>query len=128
MLLRRPQGEGPFSLQSFGPCPKCFGSVADLPKHVNYRCSLREKSDHHTSRGSLKTKRETLVGKHKDASELLRNEVFPKMLSDHTSFVAKNDPIILGLGNLWMKRSVKNKLRRASYTSQEIRSAARLPE
>ena len=70
----------------------------------------------------------TLVGKHKDASELLRNEVFPKMLADHTSFVAKNDPIIVELGNLWIKRSVKNKLRWASYTSQEMRSAARLLE
>ena len=80
MLLRRSQGEGPFSLQSFGPCPKCFGWVADLAKHsMNYRCLLREKSDQHTSRGSLKTKSETLVGKHKDASELLRIEVFPKM-------------------------------------------------
>ena len=128
MLLRRPQGEGPFSLKSFGTCPKCFGWVADLAKHANYRCSIREKSDQHTSRGSLKTKSETLVGKHKDASELLRNEVYPKMLSDHMSFMAKNDPIIVELGNLWMKRSVKNKLRWASYTRQKMQSAARLLE
>ena len=50
------------------------------------------------------------------------------MLSDHTSIVAKNDPIVVGLGNLWMKRSVKDKLRRVSYTSQEMPSAARLLE
>ena len=42
--------------------------------------------------------------------------------------MAKNDTITVELGNLWMKRSVKNKLRRAGYTSQKMRSAARLLE
>ena len=93
MLLRRPQGDGPFSLQLLW----MDGRFSQT------RMFVLEKSEH-TSRGSLKTKSETLVGKHKDASELLWNEVFPKMLSDHTSFVAKNDPIIVGLRNLWMKR------------------------
>ena len=48
------------------------------------------------------------------------------MRNDQVAKVARNDPLIIGLGNMWMKRNVGNRAMRRYYTSSIMRLVAKL--
>jgi hypothetical protein len=60
------------------------------------------------------------------ASKQLISQVFPIMTNDNLSKIAQEDPLIVGLGNFWLRENIGNKLKRKNYTSQKMRGAARL--
>ncbi len=54
-------------------------------------------------------------------SKPLREEVFPIMWYDDVGTLAREDPTIVSLGNMWMQRNIGNKLMRKHYTSAVMR-------
>ena len=48
------------------------------------------------------------------------------MRNDQVAKVARNDPLIIGLGNMWMKRNVGNRAMRRYYTSSIMWLVAKL--
>lgn len=60
------------------------------------------------------------------ATSALVNEVFCKMNQDDIGMIAREDNLIVRLGNMWMEKNIGNKLKRAKYTSQIMRMVARL--
>jgi hypothetical protein len=61
-----------------------------------------------------------------EASPALQREVFSIMLNDEVGTLARKDPLIISIGNLWLERNVGNKLMRASYTSAIMRLCANM--
>ena len=56
----------------------------------------------------------------------LVQEVFPIMRNDNLAKIAKNDAVIVSLGNQWMQRNIGNRIMRKYYTSSVMRLAAQL--
>lgn len=48
------------------------------------------------------------------------------MSNDQAGSVARQDELILRLGNQWLQKNIGNRLKRAKYTSQVMRLAARM--
>ena len=61
-----------------------------------------------------------------EADPLLRQEVFTRMRHDEVGAIARNDRMIVRLGNMWIKRNIGNELKRGKYTSQVMRLVATL--
>ncbi|XP_069114279.1 uncharacterized protein [Argopecten irradians] len=59
-------------------------------------------------------------------SQKLVSEVYTIMSRDDVTECAKGDPLIVSLGNNWLKRNMGNKLKRKYYSSSRMRGAARL--
>lgn len=53
------------------------------------------------------------------------HEVFPTMTIDENTKIAQRGPIILGLGESWLRRSYSKKLKRANTTSSRMSLASR---
>lgn len=124
ILERRPVGK--FHMKDYGPCPNCFLWVSKrlLKKH---QISCSAKKPFKTNSSSLITQSDTLAGKITDtASKVLVNEVFTKMKMDRVGQVAREDPLIIHLGNQWIQKNVGNKLKRGAYTSAIMRLVARM--
>ena len=124
LLTRRPDSE--FTSVDFGPCPKCreWMLKTSLPKHQK-KCNSPDKTKR--SRKDILPQSEMISGRlSSSASKLLREEVFKIMTADEISKVAQNDPLIVMLGESWLRRNLSNKLKRKYYSSQRMRVNARL--
>ena len=124
LLCRRPTDI--LCANDFGPCPLCRDWVRldNIKKH-NEKCKDSDKR--------RMTKRELLL--HSDiisgritgkASTLLQKEVISTMRNDDITKVAQADPVIVSLGESWLRRSIDNIGKRKYYASQHMRLCARL--
>ncbi|XP_069109552.1 uncharacterized protein [Argopecten irradians] len=124
LLERRPTKA--FNLSDFGPCPKCLLWIAKklMRKHQK-SCVVRGTG---TAASSMLITQSDIISKRltAEASENLVTEVFQVMLNDEVGKVAREDPLLIHLGNIWMEKNVDNKLKRGCYTSQILRLVARL--
>ena len=136
MLLSRRIGteEARFNCMDYGPCPHCFEwlRITIIPRHSK---SCPGKSNDNSkaacattnTKGALLVQSNIISGRVSDcASQLLIKEVFPIMTNDKVSLLAQEDPLIITLGNLCMRKNVGNKLMRKYYTSCVMRLASRL--
>jgi hypothetical protein len=126
ILERRPTA--PFDVAKYGPCPHCFGwlRLSVIDRHQS-KCPGKKGELTRYSRGQLLVQSSIVCGRMGEtASQKLLSEVFPIMLNDRISEVAKSDPLIVMLGNLWLQRNVGNKVMRKYYTSSVMRLSARL--
>ena len=124
ILSRRPVQT--FQSQNYGPCPKCREWMM---KNSIHRHQVKCKSPDQTkvSKKNLLLQSNILSGRFKStASKLLCDEVFSSMTNDDISEIAKNDLLIVMLGESWLRRNISNKLKRKHYTSGRMRLAAKL--
>ena len=79
------------------------------------------------TKGQLVIQSQVLAGViNSKPSKLMLEEVFPRMLLDEVSEVAKNDHLIVALGESWLRRSIDNRAKRRHYASEHMRLMARL--
>ena len=138
-IMKRGKGEvilgrrytGELDMSEYGPCPGCFVWIKINGKSL-YRhqetCSARvvNKTEKEGTK-VLRIKALQLTGKLSTvASEALKNEVFAIMTRDEITDIAQSDPLIIGLGNMWLLKNIGNRLKRKYYTSSHMRLAARL--
>ena len=124
LLISRRLGHE-LDVRKFGPFPNLeWINHNSLPRHQQY-CSASQSTSQTT--GSLVTQSDVIAHRiHETASTALRKDVFSIMLIDEVSIVAKNDSLIVALGNNWLARNVGNKLMRRYYTSSVMRLVAKL--
>lgn len=127
ILARRPKGNK-FDVSQFGPCVICKEWV--YLKGIKYHFNECKKQQH----SSLKLKKKDLVIQsrilaghiHETASPLLKKEVLPIMTNDNVSKVAQGDPLIMALGDSWVRRNMSNVEKRKYYASSRMRLMARM--
>jgi hypothetical protein len=66
------------------------------------------------------------LGMHTEVTNILGVEVLSKMKDDEVTQIVKQDPLIIEMGNVSMRKSIKNALRRGQYTSNKLRLVGRL--
>ncbi|XP_071121847.1 uncharacterized protein [Mytilus edulis] len=124
LLSRRPVKS--FNVSDYGPCPDCFEWMLKntLGRHQS-KCKDKEKKKQ--SKKSVILESNILSGQLNVAqvSKLMLKEVFPTMTVDVTSKIAQKDPIILGLGESWLRRSYDNILKRKNTASGRMRLCSR---
>ncbi len=136
MVLRKGKGEiilgrrretDKFDVTNYGPCPGCLEWLRlSIIKRHQYCCPAST-APARKSKGELLVQSDVISGRIKSsASKLLTKEVLPIMREDKIGLEAKNDDLIIALGNNWMLRNVSNHVMRKYYTSCVMRLAARL--
>jgi len=60
------------------------------------------------------------------ASQALINQEYPIIKNDETSRIAKEDHLIVNLGNQWLMRNRRNEIMGKYYTSSMMRLSAKL--
>lgn len=123
LLFRRPSDR--FDIASYGPCPKCLFWVSRKMMHRHQsNCIVTGKK---SSTAALLTQSDMISGRIEEtASSALVNEVFKYMQNDPIGKLAREDQLIISLGNIWMEKNISHKLKRGKYTSQIMRLVARL--
>ncbi|XP_033737472.1 titin homolog [Pecten maximus] len=129
LLIARKNGQ--FNVKDYGPCPLCFEwmKIKSFSKRHQLNCPAKNKDilKQSLTKGEAITQSAVLVGLVSEkATKSLIKEVFPIMTRDEITEMAKNDPLIVALGNNWLRRNLANTLKRKYYTSSRMRGAARL--
>ena len=112
---------GQISIKDIGPCPAC---KAWMGRDVIWRHqqSCKANPSVQLSSAALVTQSDTVAQRISPAaSKKLVQEVFSKMREDEVGLLARQDPLIIGLGNQWLEKNVGNPLKRGKYTSQVMR-------
>ena len=123
-LGKRPKTEK-LDISLYGPCPACFLWVQI--KHVKQHYRKCSKKNESVNNKRLMLQVQILAGHiTSNPSERMKNEVFYSMKNDDVGMVAKNDPLIVALGESWLRRNLPNVEKRRYYTSQRMRLAAKL--
>ena len=126
LLSRRPTIS--FTSEDYGPCPKCreWMLKETISRHQP-KCKSGDNTK--TSKKNLVLQSQIISGRfNSSASSLLQKEVFSIMASDTITRVAQSDPLIVMLGESWLRRNISNKSKRKYYTSGRMRLSARLLE
>ncbi len=105
ILSRRPKGNAAFLVKNYGPCHSCFMWLA-LDSHMCKHQSSCLVAQHDETTKVLNSKSlifgsTALKGKFKPSTIL--EEVFPSMRRDKDTEIAQKDPIIIALGEEWIK-------------------------
>ena len=123
LLMRRPVKD--FRSGDYGPCPNCREWM--LRKSI-----VRHQKKCIAGDGILQSKKHLLLKSdimsgrlQTNASPLLKAEVFSIMTPDRVTEIAQGDPLIIALGESWLRCNIDNKLKRKYYSSQRMRLAAR---
>ncbi|OWF47136.1 hypothetical protein KP79_PYT07144 [Mizuhopecten yessoensis] len=126
ILARRPKGK--FDVTDYGPCPNCREWVMLDHLKLHYRhCQSHEKNTVKMRRKDLVFQAQVLAGHLKDEpSSLMSKEVLPIMTRDVMSQTAQNDPLVMALGESWLRRNRGNVEKRKYYASSRMRLCARL--
>ncbi|XP_033758095.1 uncharacterized protein LOC117340444 [Pecten maximus] len=126
LLARRPS-DNKLDISLYGPCPNCSEWI--LLKCIKYhhqRCTKKEGKNVKLSRRSLSTQSMILAGHiQSKCSKAMLTEVFPSMIDDKIAKVAKEDELIVALGESWLRRNIDNIEKRRYYASQRMRLCAR---
>lgn len=129
VFLGRRSNKDKFIVGNYGPCPSCFEWInltANTSSHVK-SCIGENKGSISHGKGKLVLASSYLLGKvASKASHRVREMVFPTMRNDEIANVAKNDDLIVCLGDVWLAKSMENELRCRNYSSFRMRLAARL--
>lgn len=128
ILGRRLTGKESFSIDEYGPCPGCMEwlKLTVIHRHQS-TCVAHAKDGTHMTKGNLLLQSAVISGRVKcEAGGTLLKEVFSIMRDDPIGKVAKEDALIIGLGNQWMTRNLNNKLMRKHYASAAMRLSSRL--
>lgn len=132
IVLARIGSNENLNISNYGPCPLCLECLKldVLYRHQNKCCGLSADSGQPSSfisKGNIMVQSAMIAGRlKKTACKALVNEVFPFMQDDKIGHEAKNDSLIVALGNNWHKRNVGNKLMRKHYVSAVMRLTSRL--
>ena len=113
-----------FKASEYGPCPHCLEWLkleSFKTKHLE-KCPGMKKGGGNTNRrakkGEIITASSVIKGEvNEKASTKLVKEVYPIMTRDTITNLAKGDPLIVALGNNWLRRNLGNTLKRKYYTS-----------
>ena len=101
LLLRRRVTEE-LDISQFGPCPTCYEWVT-LGSIMWHQTKCPGNPSWDNKKGSVITQSLVMCGRvASDASPALVSEVFPIKRQDQVSLVAKNDQLIIMLGNVYM--------------------------
>ena len=124
LLFRRPTEK--FDIEAYGPCPQCFTWTSKKMMHRHqFSCLVCSKKK--LSTAEILTRSDIISERiEATASPALINEVLKYMNHDDIGNVAREDPLIISLGNIWLEKNIGNKLKRGKYTSQIMRLVARL--
>ena len=129
LLLARRKKEDKLCIDEYGPCPNCFQWIVlstSITKHQG-TCPARNNNVSSWHKGGSIIQAKILSGRIQNSpSKLLVKEVFSIMRRDAITEVAINDALITTLGNVWMMKSIDNKMRRKHFASFHMRLAARL--
>ncbi|XP_071149520.1 uncharacterized protein [Mytilus edulis] len=125
ILARRPKDY--FDITQYGPCPDCREWVLlkglkchniECNKYLNLKTKKRKKD--------LIIKSQILAGHIKTKPTIImQKEVLSIMTRDEVSDIAQKDPLIMALGESWLKMNVGNKEKRKYYASARMRLCAR---
>lgn len=121
--------EKTINVENYGPCPRCFGWITlnSIKRHVKMCVLSKDGQSAVDSKGMLKVQSDILCDRlSTNASESLVKEVYPIMVNDDVSKIAKEDNLIISLGNQWMLRNKGNQIMRKYYTSSVKRLAAKM--
>ena len=122
-LDRRPTVK--LRISDLGPCPACKAWVEkkQLWRHQQ-TCKAQPQKQ---TQAALVTQSDTLSLRISQvASQKLKDEVFSRMNLDAVGLLARSDPLIIGLGNIWIEKNISNPLKRGKYTAQVMRLNATL--
>ena len=127
LLGRRPQGfeDEKFNVAEYGPCPTCLEwlRLSGLQRH-QATCTNKAK-DFQSNKTMLIMQSFVITGRtSEEASKTMTQEVFPIMRLDLTGRTARNDKLIVALGNQMLLRNASNPLMRKYYASQAMRLVA----
>ena len=128
IILSRRSNNKHFDLAQYGPCPNCYDwiKLSTLKRHQK-RCPADREKLIQVSSSALLMQSDMMTGRlSRDATSALVQEVFPIMRNDNLAKIAKNDAVIVSLGNQWMQRNIGNRIMRKYYTSSVMRLAAQL--
>ena len=115
-----------WNTKHYGPCPLCKSWMSRKLLWKHQKVCLLHKEANMMSTASIITQSDVLSERIAvTASTKLVNEVFSKMKRDEVGLVAREDKLIIALGNQWMDKNIGNKLKRGKYTSQVMRLHAR---
>ncbi|ESP01949.1 hypothetical protein LOTGIDRAFT_157079 [Lottia gigantea] len=126
LLFRRPSKN--LDASEYGPCPNCYEWISknNIKRH-QIKCMGIDNALGIQSKRNLLLQSDIACGRFKsNASEFLWKEVFSIMTVDLISEIAQNDVLIVALGECWLRQNIDNALKRAHYSSQRMRLAARL--
>ena len=125
ILGRRPKEQ--FNVASYGPCPLCLEWLRLDITLVKHQKVCPKKEVNIQTKGEIRMKSDLIAGRLSSlASQKLLEEVFPIMTNDAATAVAKQDPLIITLGNAWLSKNIGNPLKRKYYASYHMRNSARL--
>ncbi|VDI46116.1 Hypothetical predicted protein [Mytilus galloprovincialis] len=121
ILSRRPESNAVvFDSSQYGPCINCYEWLLfkNMKRHLE-ACTMQTVT---MSRRQIVIMSQVEAGVlSTKPSNLMLNEVFPSMIIDKVSEVAKKDETIVALGESWLRRSIDNREKRRYYTSQHMR-------
>ena len=126
VIIGRRLKQGPFDINCYGPCPRCLEwlRLTVLKRHQK-KCPGG--SNVPLTIGDLMVQSSVISGRiDGNPSQQLLTEVYPIMKKDRIGTVAREDPLIVLLGNQWLRRNVGNVLMRKYYTSGVMRLCSRL--
>ena len=121
-LARRPDT---FSVSDYGPCPHCrlWLLLSGIKRHYK-KC---RKDGLPCRKRDLIVQSQVLAGHiNTKPSKIMLKEVFTSMKDDETGTTAKNDQMIVLLGESWLRRNIDNVEKRRHYASQRMRLSAKL--
>ena len=125
-LGKRPADK--LDISQYGPCEICklWVMFKYLKPHVK-KCLKKTNSNETLFSKSLVLQSQILAGHIKsEPSNLMKAEVFRSMKNDDLGNIAKNDRLIVALGESWLRNNISNVEKRRYYASQRMRLVARL--
>ena len=126
ILLARRLVSGPLDVTEYGPCANGLEWVK-LSVISRHQKTCISKADECHTKGVLLASSNALCGRISSvATKALVKEVFSCMHNDEIGKMAREDSLIIMLGNGWLARNVGNDLNRKYYTSSVMRLIARL--
>lgn len=133
VLARRIGPNEHLNISEYGPCSLCLEWLK-LDVLYRHQSKCLEGSSTHSghsgsflSKGNIMVQSAMIAGRLTEtACKMLVTEVFAVMQDDKIGHEAKNDSLIIALGNHWFKRNVGNKLMRKHYVSAVMRLTNRL--
>ena len=127
IILSRRSNDKHFDLAQYGPCPNCYDwiKLSSLKRHQK-KCPADREKLIQLSSCSLLIQSDMITGRLSSNASTALLEVFPIIQNDKLAKIAKNDGIIVSLGNQWMQRNIGNRIMRKYYTSSVMRLAAQL--
>ena len=128
LIIARRSTEKSFDQSEYIPCNLCllWIKISDVSKHQKYRCIVQKNSTTKipTKKGTSVLRGKIIRGDNVTASESLLKALEGMRIDDISSVVLEDD-LICSLGEAWLLKSERNKLKKAAYAREHMRLAAR---